>query len=339
MDDSLPHPPAGLRLAERRPADTAAIADADRRARHWQSTLPGPLRPGTETHRRAVTRMFRETFNPYKPSIIDWPNLDAEALARLRRLPIWDIAVQTEGRARIRMLSYARSVADPAWRGALELNAWEEGRHKHVLANLVRAYGIALAPEPPYPAPRAKLWAYLVTGFSECVDSFFAFGLFALAERSGYFPPALVETFEPVMQEECRHILLFANWLAWYRATLPWWRRPGFELTVAAVWLFLAWERVGLARGIEGGASEDANFAVTGSQAMSDQAVTLPALLALCLEENDRRFAHYDRRLKRPAFMPWVARTVLRATGRAARAHGAGDDARLGRTMKRGGAR
>jgi hypothetical protein len=43
--------------------------------------------------------MFHETFNPYKPSVMDWPRLDPTALKRLTSLPIWDIAVQTEGAA------------------------------------------------------------------------------------------------------------------------------------------------------------------------------------------------------------------------------------------------
>ena len=58
-----------------------------------------------------------------------------------------------------------------AWRirsfaRAIMLNAWEENRHKEVLGHLVRAYGIALAEEPPYLLPRDREFAFLVTGDS-----------------------------------------------------------------------------------------------------------------------------------------------------------------------------
>jgi hypothetical protein len=314
---TLEAPPGGLALAEMRMTDPALVSAADRTARHWQGDEREDLRPGTDSHKRAVGRMFRETFNPYKPTIIDWPKLGAEERERLINLPIWDIAVQTEGKARIRMLSYAHSVADPTWRAAIELNGWEEGRHKMVLSNLVQAYGIVLEPEPPYPAPRRTEWAYLVTGFSECIDSFFAFGLFAMAQRSGFFPPELVDTFEPVMQEECRHILLFANWLAWQRGVIPWWRRIWFELRVVAVWVFLGWERIGLARGMDDGKGntakpQDNNFTVNGAKAVSDVDIGVRELMELCLSENDRRFAGYDKRLRRPTTMPFLTRLACR---------------------------
>jgi hypothetical protein len=317
QSEQLAPPPGGLLLATIGSASPSMIVAADHTARHWRSAEPGEIVIGSDAHKRAVCRMFRATFNPYKPSIIDWPKLSPDARDRLVALPIWDVAVQTEGKARLRMLSYAHSLTDPEWHDAIELNGWEEGRHKVVLANLVAAYGITLEREPPYLEPRDTEWAYLVTGFSECIDSFFAFGLFEVARRSGFFPPELVDTFEPVMQEECRHILLFANWVAWQRRTMVWWRRPWFELRVAGVWVFLGWERIGLARGMDDGSGQknkpqDNNFTVTGSKAVSDTDISIRELMSLCLSENDRRFAGYDERLLRPTTMPALVRFALR---------------------------
>jgi hypothetical protein len=299
---------------------------ADYTARHWAWPIEGALPIGSDAHRDAACRMFHETFNPYRPSIIDWPKLADDALARLTGLPIWDIAVRTEGKARLRMIAYARSLADPAWHDAIERNAWEENRHKNVLSNLVAAYGIKLAPEPAYHEPRDAEWAYLVTGFLECVDSFFAFGLFEVAKRSGFFPAELIDTFEPVIQEEARHILLFANWLAWRRRREPLWRRPWFELRVAAVWVFLAWERIGFARGMDAGGDRaaDNNFTLTGRKSVSDVDVSVPSLMAICLTENDRRFAGYDKRLLRPTTTPAIAR-LLSWFGSRPRRDAAGD--------------
>jgi len=291
------------------------LAAADARMRHWRYPAAGPLVPGSTQHGDATCRMFVDTFNPYRPAVLDWPVLAPATRARIVALPIWDIAVQTEGKARLRMAAYAGTLQEPGMRHALALNAWEEQRHKDVLSRMVAAYGIELAPEPPPPLPRDREWAYLVTGYSECIDSFFAFGLFELARRSGLFPPALVDTFEPVMQEECRHILLFANWAAWHRARLPPWRRVRFEARVAAVWCFLAWERVGLARTVDargGLPAQDNNFTLHGAQSVADGGAGLPDLLALCLAENDRRFAGYDDRLLRPTTVPRLSRLVLR---------------------------
>src|SRR5271170_536180 len=184
--------------------------------------------------------------------------------------------MQTEGNASLRVLSFAGTIEDPLPREAVEIDGFEETRHKQVLSNLVQAYGTPLAPEPEYLRPRHPEWAFLLAGFCECVDTFFAFGLFALAKRSGFFPPALVDTFEPVMQEEGRHILFFVNWVAWRRRQLPLWRRPLFALRILAVWAFLIWERIGIARGVGGAAGaaqsapQDNNFTLNGSKAVGD---------------------------------------------------------------------
>jgi hypothetical protein len=295
------------------------IEAADRRAREWQSPTSEPMHIGSEQHRDAACQMFHDTFNPYKPSIIEWPQLEPEALQRLTSLPIWDIAVTTETKARARMLAYGESVDDAAWREAISRNGWEEGRHKEVLSHLVASYGIELAPEPPDRLPADPEWGYLVTGYSECIDSFFAFGLFELARRSGYFPPALVDTFEPVIQEEARHILLFANWLAWHRKRLGPWRRLRFELRVIRAWIFLGWERIGLARDMDSGdknggtkPAQDNNFTLNGSKAVSDVDINPLDLMVICLTENDRRFAGYDQRLLRPTTTPALARLAVR---------------------------
>ncbi|WP_322048885.1 ferritin-like domain-containing protein [Paraburkholderia sp. J67] len=295
--------------------DRATLDVADYRTRHWMSRESGPLTPGSDVHRREMCRMFRDTFNPYRPSVLEWPTLKPHTLKRIVELPIWDIAVQTEGKARLRMAAYAATLDDADMRAAIALNAWEENRHKDVLSRLVQAYGITLASEPPYVYPKDTEWAYLVTGYSECVDSFFAFGLFEVAKRSGLFPPELIDTFEPVMQEECRHILLFANWVAWHRARLSWWQRVRFELKVAAVWVFLGWERVGLARTMDAEGNEqrqDHNFTVNGAQSVTNVDLNVTDLMRLCLAENDRRFAGYDTRLQRPETMPRLVRFGLR---------------------------
>jgi hypothetical protein len=246
--------------------------------------------------------MLLDTHDPYKPAIIAWPKLDGIALARLTRLPIWRLAVETEGNASARMQAMAEVSDDPLIREALALNAFEERRHKEVLAHMIRFYGIDIGPEPDYVRPRRPVWTFLRTGYGEFIDSFFAFGLFALAKHSGYFPAELVEVFEPVIQEEARHNLFYANWLAHERARCPLWRRPAqilYRLGALAAEFFI---RVHFGNKID----KD-NFTMKGGAAMGLKP-GLRALLDLCLAENDRRFARYDERLVRPQMMAAMAR-------------------------------
>ncbi|HEY1638096.1 MAG TPA: hypothetical protein VGF62_06195, partial [Rhizomicrobium sp.] len=164
--------------------------------------------------------------------------------------------------------------------------------------------------EPKYTKPRDAEWAFLVTGYSECIDSFFAFGLFETARRSGFFPKELVDAFEPVMREEGRHIVFFVNWAAWRRRSLPLWRKPWFALKTGAVWAFLIWERIGIAKHV-GGGEQDNNFTVNGAKELGVE-TSAAGLIDTCLSENERRLSLYDLRLLRPKFVPFVVRLARR---------------------------
>ena len=275
---------------------------------------PGPVRLGSAEHLMLFSRMLLDTHDPYRPAVIDWPELEPEVRDKIVSLPIWDMAVQTEGRTGMFVKTFAETVSEPLLKSAVEMDAFEERRHKLVLANMVRAYGIQLQPEPEYKKPKDAEWAFMRSGYSECIDSFFGFGLFKLAKDTGFFPAELIDTFEPVMREEGRHILFFVNWVAWHRRNMPFWRRPWFELKVLACWIFLIYERIGIASDV-GHGQQDNNFTVTGASQLGAD-IDIGELIALCLRENDRRLGIYDARLKRPRFVPAVARLALKFVGK-----------------------
>ena len=273
-----------------------------------------PLRWGSDAHKQAFCRMLLDTHDPYRPAIIDWPTLEPDALARITGLPIWDIAVDTENRAAVFVSSYADLVDDPLLRQAVVMDGAEEARHREVLSHMVRAYGIELGPEKTYARPADPEWAFMRIGYSECLDSFFAFGLFELARRSGYFPPELVETFEPVIREESRHIVFFINWLAWHRRRQPLWRRPWFELKVLRVLAGIAWSRLGTARAVGSAgrvspAERADNFTMNGASSIAVE-TSFAALVDLCQAENARRMAELDPRLMRPRLFPTLMRLI-----------------------------
>jgi hypothetical protein len=293
-------------------SDVLSPDQADHAMRNWSDPSRDRIRIGSPEHLKMFCTMLLDTHNPYKPAVIEWPRLSADALHRVTSLPIWDMAVQKEGCAAVSVESFAETVNDPLLRRALDMDGGEELRHKMVLSKLVAAYGIELQPEPDYPAPSDPEWGWLTIGYGECIDSFFAFGLFEVARRSGFFPPELIETFEPVIQEEGRHILFFVNWAAWHRRNMPWWRRPWFAAKVAAAWLYLIWQRIGIAKSMDKqGGAPDLNFTARGTGSVGVQ-LKPGEMIDLCLAENERRMAGYDSRLLRPNTVPALAKWVRR---------------------------
>jgi len=270
------------------------------------------IRVGSEDHKRLFCETFIETHDPFRPSEIQWPEMDAESLARLKSLPVWNEAARTEAATAVKVQALGREETDPLLGEAIRLQGFEEGRHAEVIGLLTRHYGIAVAPYPEPQVPKNPTWTFLRTGYGECLDSFFAFGLFQIGARSKLFPDKLIEVFGTIMQEEARHILFIVNWAAYLRAQRPGVLRPVFDVRRAWNIAAQAFDRVRGAMQMSGSGdpSSQDGFTLKSHSAMED--LSLRSFLELCLAENERRFAPYDRRLLRPILVPGSVKTLLR---------------------------
>jgi hypothetical protein len=257
-----------------------------------------------------LARFFLDSHVDFVPESIVWPQLADSSRARLTRLPFWQEAVATENITSNTVAAAARLEPDPEIRKAIEMQGFEENRHARLLVALTSHYRIKVD-MPPRFEPQSLENDFLFAGFGECFDSFFAFGLFALAKKSGYFGPELIAIFEPVVQEEARHILFFVNWVKYRRSQLPWWKRPAFRLRCAWIILKQVASRIKTARTMGGPPDSSDNFTLSAHQEVGES-VTLHSLLDLCLRENDRRMGQYDSRLLRPRLVPVLARFAYR---------------------------
>ena len=283
---------------------------------------------GSEDHKRLFCDVFLETHVRFEPSDICWPSLDADSLVRLKSLPVWDEAVRTEAETALKVQTLGQAEPDPVLSRAIALQGYEEGRHAELLRLLTAHYGIPVRPFPPPRPPSNPVWAFLSTGYGECLDSFFAFGLFEIGRRSQYFPTALTDIFDPILQEEARHILFIVNWAAYLRARQPLAARPAWDLrrigTIAGQ--LAAHVRHGLRVGRKDADSQE-GFTMNARSAFED--LSARQFLEICLAENDRRLARYDARLLRPTFVPAGVRLALKfpPRGEAPRRPASGGDA------------
>jgi hypothetical protein len=270
------------------------------------------IRIGSEEHKRLYCQTFIETHDPFRPNEIRWPDMDAESLARLKALPVWNEAARTEAATAVKVQALGREETDPLLGEAIRLQGFEEGRHAEVIGLLTRRYSIPVAPYPEPQVPKNPTWTFLRTGYGECLDSFFAFGLFQIGARSKLFPDKLIEIFGTMMQEEARHILFIVNWAAYLRARRPTLLRPAFDARRAWNIAAQALDRVRGAMQMSGGGASPSQdgFTLKSHSAMED--LSLRSFLELCLSENERRFAPYDARLLRPTLVPGTVKVFLR---------------------------
>ncbi len=264
-----------------------------------------------------MCRQFIDTFRNYEVRDVRWPQLEAEDLSRVRAMPFWDEALNTERIATRRIRLMVDAERDAVVREAIAMQAHEEARHAALFESLMRHYGIEV-PEPAPYAPPDPQWGFMRMGYGEVFDIFFAFGLFRLAGEARFFPPVLMEIFEGLIAEEARHIFFFYNWITYTGRRLPAHIKPWFILRRAAAVAVQALGRMHTAMQMAaGGVKHKADdFVIQAPAQICGDDLTFARFAEVCLAENERRMAAFDPRLPRPNFIPALMRLALRAARR-----------------------
>jgi len=289
-----------------------------------------PLKIGSDEHGRLFCQTFIDTHRPFEAKDIVWPQLDEESLTRLKNLPVWDEAARTEAATAVKVQTLGETETDPILKEAIALQGYEEGRHAEIINLLTKAYGIPTAAYGEPERPKNPTWTFLRTGYGECLDSFFAFGLFDIGRRTEYFHKDIVDLFDHIMQEEARHILFIVNWAAYLRARRPLPLRPAFDARRAWNIVAQAFDRVKGAMQMAGGNGDGKGegksngngaggeakkgtqdgFTLKSHTAFGD--FKLRSFLELCLAENERRLSVYDPRLLRPTLVPGFVKLFVK---------------------------
>lgn len=267
------------------------------------------IKIGSEAHKELFCQSFIDSHLEYEPEKLPWPVLDSVALERLRAIPFWEEALDTEREAGVMVSAFAATISDPLIREAIALQGREEARHARLLEFLINYYDIKIAERPVFVVPQNIETAFIDFGFGECLDSFFAFGLFGIARQSAYFPEALFSIFDPIIAEEARHIQFFVNWVTYLQISQGR-GAPGLRAGHALWHYGRAIQHLIKAFGSSSNGSGE-GFTATGASNFTDN-LTLELLFSTCLEENARRMSVFDQRLLRPQLMPRLVTIAYR---------------------------
>jgi hypothetical protein len=203
---------------------------------------------------------------------------------------------------------FAETIEDPEIREAVALQGYEEDRHARLIAVMLDRYAIPFT-EPVLGEITPTQRAFTDFGYEECLDSFFGFGLYAIARRVRYFQDDFLSIFEGLLEEEARHITFFVNWIAHERA------RRGIHASLLGGFAGILDYGHALRRLKDTFAAGDmaqTGFGAAGADKIFEE-MTPARFLEACLAENRRVMSRLDRRLLQPRLIPRLATAALGA--------------------------
>jgi hypothetical protein len=266
------------------------------------------IKLGSEAHKNLFCQHFIDTHLDYEPETLPWPKLEGEALDRLRAIPFWKEALYTERKAGVMVSRFAHTVEDPLLREAIALQGREETRHSRLIDYLIKHYDIDIEEPEKAEIPDNIELAFTDFGFEECLDSYFAFGMFDIAHQAQYLPEEIFQVFDPILDEEARHIVFFVNWFTYLQIQ----RGQGF---VPLRSLKTGWHYGRAIKGlidVFGGVAErdDQTFTAT-SATMFMEDLTPELFFKTCLAQNSLRMSKFPSNLLQPELFPNLSKLAL----------------------------
>lgn len=258
---------------------------------------------GSQTHKELFCRSIVESHREYDPLAIAWPPLEGEALQLLRSIPFWEEALDREVQAGRIVSAYAQTVSDPLVHEAIAVQGLEETRHAQLLEGMMRFYGLEVRHRPVAPLSANLEDAFMALGYEECLDSFFAFGMYKLAYEARLFPESLFAIFDRLIDEEARHNLYFVNWAAYHQIH----KGEGAEplRSARALWYY-GYALARLVGGLASGRPNSPGFTAHGASSLAID-LTPESFIGACIAQQNVRMAVFDPRLLRPQLMPALA--------------------------------
>ena len=267
------------------------------------------MKLGSEQHKELFCRSFIDSYLDYEPEKLPWPELDSISLQKLQAIPFWKEALITELEAGAMVGTFAETVSDPLIKEAIALQAYEESRHARLVDFLIKHYDIEISEATTPEIPQNIENAFINFGFAECLDSFFAFGMFGIAHQASYLPESIFTIFDPILHEEARHIVFFVNWFTYWQIN----RGSGFVGWRGArtLWHYgQALQKLSQAFDRSEEDKEGKPFTASEATHFMDN-LTAKQFFSTCLQENAQRMSSFDERLLQPQFLPVLSRFAL----------------------------
>jgi hypothetical protein len=264
------------------------------------------MKLGSEEHKQLFCRSFIDSYLNYEPENLPWPELDELSLNRLKGIPFWREALITEREAGVMVTAFAETIEDPILKEAIALQGKEEHRHARLIEYLIKHYDIDIKEPPAVELPQKIQSAFINFGFGECLDSFFAFGMFGIARQAKYLPEAFFTIFDPILDEEARHIVFFINWVTYLQIQQGrgWTPLRGINALIS---YGKAIQTLIKAFGGVGEDKEGKPFTASDAAHFMDD-LTPKLFFSTCLAENGKRMSIFDQRLLQPMLMPRISK-------------------------------